>query len=64
MEAALDGVEAAPDLFPASSRDLPDINFFYRYGSQKKRRPDRAGGTEIHRSDSEAFQVEEGDGFV
>ncbi|XP_075886031.1 endosome/lysosome-associated apoptosis and autophagy regulator family member 2-like isoform X2 [Nelusetta ayraudi] len=30
VEAALDGVEAAPDLFPASSRDLPDINFFYR----------------------------------
>lgn len=48
VEAALDGVEAAPDLFPASSIDLPDINFFYRFGSQINRRPDWARGTETH----------------
>lgn len=36
VEAELDGVEAEPDLFPASSIDLPDINFFYRYNSLRK----------------------------
>lgn len=31
VETALDDVEADPDLFPAGSGDLADINFFYRY---------------------------------
>lgn len=30
VDTALDGVEAKPDLFPESSKDIPDINFYYR----------------------------------
>lgn len=30
METVLNGVNAKPDLFPESSEDVPDINFFYR----------------------------------
>lgn len=31
MDSVLDWVDAKPDLFPAKTKDLPDINFFYRY---------------------------------
>lgn len=31
VDTVLDGVNAKPDLFPENTRDVPDINFFYRY---------------------------------
>ncbi|KAI3366634.1 hypothetical protein L3Q82_009319 [Scortum barcoo] len=30
VDTVLDGVNAKPDLFPENSKDVPDINFFYR----------------------------------
>lgn len=30
MESVLDGVDANPELFPESPKDVPDIHFFYR----------------------------------
>ncbi|KAM8739882.1 endosome/lysosome-associated apoptosis and autophagy regulator family member 2-like isoform 2-T2 [Acanthopagrus schlegelii] len=30
VDSVLDGVNAKPDLFPENSKDVPDINFFYR----------------------------------
>lgn len=30
VDTVLNGVNAKPDLFPENSKDVPDINFFYR----------------------------------
>lgn len=36
VDSVLDGVNATPDLFPENLKDVPDINFFYRYGVKYK----------------------------
>ena len=36
VDSVLDGVNAKPDLFPENSKDVPDINFFYRYSVKDK----------------------------
>lgn len=36
MDSILDGVKAQPELFTESSKDVPDINFFYRYSLRRR----------------------------
>lgn len=36
MDAVLSGVSAKPDLFPENTKDVPDINFFYRYSVEHR----------------------------
>lgn len=38
MDTVLDGVNAKPDLFPENSKDVPDINFFYRCNKKDRGR--------------------------
>lgn len=38
VDTVLDGVNAKPDLFPENSKDVPDINFFYRYSMKHRGR--------------------------
>ncbi len=35
-DSVLEGVNAKPDLFPENTKDVPDINFFYRYSMKGK----------------------------
>lgn len=33
VDSALNGVNAKPELFPGNLKEVPDINFFYRYAT-------------------------------